>query len=143
MSDKPSYSIAVVTQIKAVDRSCGITTDNSRPRGRVSPDGTTFSEYFGDMQIAYQQYDLLQESLVSGVQLTLNGIDEATYVNVSGADPVSGTYTPEDGEYLFAANDGSVSFYFRLATYQGNDVFVVRDGAVSYTHLTLPTKLEV
>lgn len=110
--------------------------DNSLPRGRVSADGTTFSYYFGDMQIAYQQYDLLQESLVSGVQLTLNGIDEAIYVSASGADPVSGTYTPEDGEYLFAANDGSVSFYFRLATYQGNDVFVVRDGVGgSYSYL--------
>ncbi len=113
--------------------------DNTLPRGRVSADGATFVYYTGEglTEFAYMQYDMLSGELVSGAGITLDGIDGASYVRAEGEEAVPGTYTPEDGEYLFESADGSVSFYFRLGTYQGEDVFVIRDNvAGSYSSMS-------
>lgn len=124
---KGSYDAALRTFWFGTDFS-----DNKLPRGRVSADGTTYAYYYEEYAIpAYKQFDWVNGDIVSGVTLSLDGIDGATYTNAEGT-AVEGTYTPSGTDFLFVSDDETTSFYFTLAvSSDGEDLFLVRDAYAS------------
>lgn len=103
--------------------------DDAFPRGRISEDGKTFAYYYEDFDLEYVQYDWADGEIVSGVTLSLDGVDGAVYTDASQTE-IHGTYLASGSNYVFTSDDEQTSFTFKLSIQDNEEVFLIRDSFV-------------